>query len=642
MNGGECVDPVVNIVYNKDDIFKILCNVCMQGGIFVENKNSFVFLSYSTSNRNFVEAAREHLLKLGIGCWMADYNVYPENNYAQEINDALEQCACVLLFLSKASQESPFVQREVERAVAYRKTIISMQLEDMQINSAFKYLLCECPIIPVRKIDSPGFHRAMESVGRLASTAVERDTVQKKNMAAQNKILNRLKTSSELFGLWQLDDGQLVDMRSTMFCLQHKIDSRITCSLKVVNLLTKVGQFEALSESERKEFYDEVERIGTIIDTLNSRLNGMIHRNYVQSLEYRLLEWTDENCFGCYLLVRYEPLESIWSYIAKGKYFAVDEIIRLGLEMTYVLEELHDHGSVYNHLNLDNIYVNQYSAFKLGDMALLEKLSEVLECKQLDDPRYAAPEKLRGSHDVRSDIYGLGLVMYQLANANCLPFESSPFADTENLWKRLAGLPLPQPSGVGEAMAKIILKACAYDVNERYQSVVAMRADLQQLLSSVYYTPYIIQKNWNESAAATLSMIFSYWGIHKSLDEMCYETIITPDGSRASNIMRAAKRYGINCRGFSRDTRKLENTEKPCIIYWNYNHFIVLESLQDGIAVINDPAVGHREISFAELDEGYSNIVLTFQPLENDVKETNVKNKKSFWKRGRYIRNRQK
>lgn len=134
-------------------------------------------------------------------------------------------------------------------------------------------------------------------------------------------------------------------------------------------------------------------------------------------------------------------------------------------------------------------------------------------------------------------------------------------------------------------------------------------------------TPTIFQMEATECGAASLSMIFAYFGQYVPLEQMRIETGVSRDGCNAGNIMRAAKRYGLECHGYRKEPADLRSIQLPCIIHWNFNHFVVFEGFKGKYAYINDPAVGRRKLTEEEFDECFTGIVMTFARTEQFEKK---------------------
>ena len=118
-----------------------------------ETIDKYVFISYSTKNKEHAESMLHLLKDENINTWMAPYDIPAGSKYAHVINDAIEGCSCVLLLLSEQSQASEWVEREIERAISYKKTVISMHLDACILNSGFKYYISTGQIVPVKVID---------------------------------------------------------------------------------------------------------------------------------------------------------------------------------------------------------------------------------------------------------------------------------------------------------------------------------------------------------------------------------------------------------------------------------------------------------------------------------------------------------
>ena len=113
----------------------------------------YAFISYSTKNQTQADAMRNLLSKNGIRTWMAPYDIPVGSQYAQVISQALKGCDCLVLMLSRDSQNSVWVGKEVERAVHYRKPIFPVQLEEVVLNDAFELYISTDQLLPVRKVE---------------------------------------------------------------------------------------------------------------------------------------------------------------------------------------------------------------------------------------------------------------------------------------------------------------------------------------------------------------------------------------------------------------------------------------------------------------------------------------------------------
>jgi NHLM bacteriocin system ABC transporter peptidase/ATP-binding protein len=133
-----------------------------------------------------------------------------------------------------------------------------------------------------------------------------------------------------------------------------------------------------------------------------------------------------------------------------------------------------------------------------------------------------------------------------------------------------------------------------------------------------------------ECGAASLTMIFAYFGKYIPLEQMRIETGVSRDGCNAANLMRCAKKYGLECHGYRKEPEALRTLEPPCIIHWNFNHFVVFEGFKGKYAYLNDPAAGRRRLTWEELDEGFTGVVLTFKVTPAFQKEKKKRSTLSF------------
>src|SRR6476660_5676663 len=125
------------------------------------------------------------------------------------------------------------------------------------------------------------------------------------------------------------------------------------------------------------------------------------------------------------------------------------------------------------------------------------------------------------------------------------------------------------------------------------------------LRKRVVPTPVILQMEAVECGAAALAIILAHHGAWISLEQLRIACGVSRDGSKASNIIRAARRYGLAARGYSVEPAALGQLPMPCISHGNFKHFVVLEGISGRHAYINDPATGRRRVSLAELDRAF-------------------------------------
>lgn len=127
-------------------------------------------------------------------------------------------------------------------------------------------------------------------------------------------------------------------------------------------------------------------------------------------------------------------------------------------------------------------------------------------------------------------------------------------------------------------------------------------------------TPTVLQMEGAECGAASLCMVMRHYGLHLPLEQVRFEAGVSRDGSKAGNVLRAARQHHFEARGYKKGLAALKALEPPSILFWNFNHFVVLEGFSRKWVHLNDPACGRRRVTHQEFDESYTGIVLTFRP----------------------------
>ena len=130
-------------------------------------------------------------------------------------------------------------------------------------------------------------------------------------------------------------------------------------------------------------------------------------------------------------------------------------------------------------------------------------------------------------------------------------------------------------------------------------------------------TPRVYQVEASECGAACLSIIMQYYHCYVPMEELRYQCGVSRDGSNAADLIRAAGVFGLKGSGYSKSLKDMRNFPVPCILHWNFNHFVVLEGIHGDKVYLNDPATGRRRVTMKEMDECFTGIVLSFQKTEN-------------------------
>lgn len=144
----------------------------------------------------------------------------------------------------------------------------------------------------------------------------------------------------------------------------------------------------------------------------------------------------------------------------------------------------------------------------------------------------------------------------------------------------------------------------------------------QPITQGAAKVPVIMQMEALECGAASLAMILAYYEKWIPLEQVRFDCGVSRDGSNARNILRAARSYGLTAKGYRYEPEDLKKDGKfPCIIHWNFNHFVVLDGFRGDKAVLNDPAKGTYTVPMKTFDESFTGICLMFEPGEEFVPE---------------------
>ena len=126
--------------------------------------------------------------------------------------------------------------------------------------------------------------------------------------------------------------------------------------------------------------------------------------------------------------------------------------------------------------------------------------------------------------------------------------------------------------------------------------------------------PVVLQMEATECGAASLAMVLAHYGLWLPLEQLRKECGVNRDGSKASNVLRAARKLGCEAAGYRVMADDLRGEEFPLIIHWEFNHFVVLEGIRGETVYLNDPAVGRRTVTWKDFKGSYTGIALEVRP----------------------------
>lgn len=151
------------------------------------------------------------------------------------------------------------------------------------------------------------------------------------------------------------------------------------------------------------------------------------------------------------------------------------------------------------------------------------------------------------------------------------------------------------------------------------------------LAKGVAKVPVVMQMEALECGAASLAMVCAYYDKWIPLEQIRLDCGVSRDGANAKNLLVAARSYGFTAKGYRYEPEDLRRLGKfPCIIHWNFNHFVVLDGFRGNKAYLNDPAKGSYSVSMEAFDNAFTGICLMFEPNETFLPSGKQKSVFSF------------
>ena len=304
----------------------------------------------------------------------------------------------------------------------------------------------------------------------------------------QEKLQKEL---NQIWGNWEITKfigegsfGQVYQIEKEEFDYTYKAALK-TISIpksqdEVVAVLNEFGDERSVTD-----YYHEI--VGDIVKeiVLMSKLKG--NTNIVSYEDHAVIPNKDQ--IGWNIYIRMELLTPLFQY-TKEHPLSVRDVIQLGIDMCKAIEICQKYNIIHRDIKPENIFVSDMGNYKLGDFGISRQMEKTaLEFSKKGTYSYMAPEVYKGKkYNSTVDIYSLGIVLYRFLNNNRLPFlppypQKIRYSDRNKaLIMRTSGEEIPKPCNAEGRLAEIVLKACAYDPKERYESARDMRKALESIL----------------------------------------------------------------------------------------------------------------------------------------------------------------
>ncbi len=265
-------------------------------------------------------------------------------------------------------------------------------------------------------------------------------------------------------------------------------------AVKVISIPQDPSEIDTL-RSEGLDLNQSKTYLKSVVDDFVNEIQLMQSfkgtQNIVSVEDYKVVPKTDE--IGWDIYIRMELLTSFNEYVCDKK-LSEQDVIKLGIDICTALEMCESRNIIHRDIKPDNIFINDFGYFKLGDFGIARTMANMTNgMSQKGTPFYMAPEVfVSNRYDARVDICSLGIVMYKLLNKDLLPFIESkeqlmnPNAKANALERRKSGETLPLPCEASPAMANLILRACAHNPDDRFANASEMKAALMSVQNGTY------------------------------------------------------------------------------------------------------------------------------------------------------------
>ncbi|MCH5212474.1 MAG: serine/threonine protein kinase [Oscillospiraceae bacterium] len=270
---------------------------------------------------------------------------------------------------------------------------------------------------------------------------------------------------------------------------REEFGNRYTSALKVITIPQSDAEIRSLMDDGMDEksttaYYEDVVSNITKECALMAKFKG--NSNIVSYEDHQVIKHKDR--IGWDILIRMELLTPLADYI-KTHPVNDNSVIKLGIDICKALELCCKNNVIHRDIKPANIFVAQDGSYKLGDFGIARTIEQSTgNLSKSGTASYMAPEVYRGgNYSYNVDLYSLGLVMYWCMNCNRTPFLPHPpqmitAADKDNaMLRRMRGEPIPRPINGSDGLVDIVVKACSFNIADRFSSPTQMRIALENL-----------------------------------------------------------------------------------------------------------------------------------------------------------------
>ena len=307
--------------------------------------------------------------------------------------------------------------------------------------------------------------------------------------------MSDIKSFTPLWGVWEIESTIGEGSFGKVYkAVREEFGRRYECAIKHISLPQSDTEIKRLLDDQFSDdksvasgYYRQiVEDISNEIGIMHS-LRG--NTNIVAYEDHQIIP--KASGIGYDIFIRMELLTEL-SERVKQSAFTEANAVKMGVDICTALEICAANQLIHRDIKPQNIFINKEGNYKLGDFGVSRQLEKTTSGLSKKGTRpYMAPEVYKGEdYGASADIYSLGLLLYRLLNGYRLPFQPlvpTPLRYDDNekaLAKRMRGEEMPAPAFAGDSLAKVILKMCAFDRNERYHTATEAKNDLLHIANA--------------------------------------------------------------------------------------------------------------------------------------------------------------